>query len=1466
MSEDIFVVNVNDDEYESVDILDIESDIDLDERVHVIEVEDSESRTVETFDAFNALGEPNEQLKHQLLNGRDAADQHPIAAITGLKDKLDDIEALKTVYSNEKQSADYYEWEDGNVLQESRIGYFVSLCPDSKSIKICDGSNVFGVVVDSAAFVGGQTDIPRDYKYGLVTSVGYALVRCEMDVQVGNCVIPNSYGMAQNTSNNYGCRVIGINNINGVRYALVSLNVSIDQIDSIGDDVKLFDERLDKAEGDIVSAINVANQAHNKAQDIEHTSNEAIDKSNQAINKSEEANTKAENAFNQSQSSFEASARAEALAQSAAVTTETAKQTFVDVKKQVEDVSAHISDVETDLQESKSNIAAMEEDLKPLAEWKDDSDPNNYGISGFVAKADENEAQLGLLASFEYGNNQNIYPYTNTPANDEGVNITGDVLINGVTFTDKGDTSVLATGTASNNADFYIVEGKSFEAGEYCIFGCPNDGSIQTYCILFKQEKTDGTIESFISIGENQLYEYEVDGSGNISLGDKVDRIAVEGTNIISIWIRISSGATVNSLNFVPCLKKYYKGISGLRNQVAKNGSSIDLLTSHSFEGGSGTAGLILQVSANSAQLNNIALWQTETTKAISSIEQNVSENYAKKTEITGLIDEGVSDAKTGILDEVSKTYATQESFTNYQNSINNSFTSIKQQSDADGASIRLLASSINKHSVGEYSQAYGFTLEQAREVLEEGMVYVPTVDHTETYAYTTEVDGKEVIQQYPSSDGYHFTTGYVYKWERIENGTLSGYMWTEHINQVAFSGIKPITQIPYWYTNVADGLEDGYEPYVLYKAEYYTDENGDPITRWISVATLQGNSQNRAMSQIRQDANSIDLKVTDVQGSVAGLEASVEKAETSIGLVVAKTDGGEVINAASIVTAINNQTNETAINLNADRINLEGLITANETFSIDTDGYMRAIGGTIGGWTITDKTIYYHIANPPEGYSPTTMGLTNESPYSAAVALWSGWTGRGYTPVQGYNNYLKYYQEEQGYDLADAQKAAGDLWKSMTPFYVTHGGFLHATNANISGVINSNEGNIGGWTLRNGYLTSSQMADIDGYNVKATTSLRAVPEDPMKTYGVLGIRKQYFAKNDGSMHDDHLALLIDSEGRLYAGDGDGNRVTLYKGYVQFYRNALTGTPVWCGSLSSFDNGILFNGNNKKIYGQFTDGSKVDMIYVNSSNQIVIGGEGNSNLNGVKIYHSGAPSKSTSFNSMGIVFQYPGMELRGYNKEDSTKPLHMMSIRDNDELWIGTTVENGIENVNIYTQYGKYINFYNGANNVCSIYTESLRLNGTYGICIDDTKKSYVLRYNGSSVEVGTSNQPLNLYGKGVYSNGLSLSSDRRLKNTINDLSEKYISMIDLLSAKSYRYNEYRSSVTNCGFIAQDVISALSELGLNQEDFGGVADVYEDGSQYALDYTQFIPILWENVKKLKKQVNELEVKLEEKGE
>ena len=124
-------------------------------------------------------------------------------------------------------------------------------------------------------------------------------------------------------------------------------------------------------------------------------------------------------------------------------------------------------------------------------------------------------------------------------------------------------------------------------------------------------------------------------------------------------------------------------------------------------------------------------------------------------------------------------------------------------------------------------------------------------------------------------------------------------------------------------------------------------------------------------------------------------------------------------------------------------------------------------------------------------------------------------------------------------------------------------------------------------------------------------------------------------------------------------------------------------------------------------------------------------------------------------------------------------------------------------------------------------------------------------------IKIGNSTQLLQLIGTAITSTkAITTSSDARMKNHIADLPSKSENLFDYLDGKSFFYNGDNSTTKNYGFIAQDVLSALQKCGLSTDDFAGFCDINGDGSQYALAYEQFIPLMWNEIKRLRKALSE----------
>lgn len=112
--------------------------------------------------------------------------------------------------------------------------------------------------------------------------------------------------------------------------------------------------------------------------------------------------------------------------------------------------------------------------------------------------------------------------------------------------------------------------------------------------------------------------------------------------------------------------------------------------------------------------------------------------------------------------------------------------------------------------------------------------------------------------------------------------------------------------------------------------------EEGTIATTW--TASLN-DTQTETESIIDQKADSIELRVEETVMERVG-EDFVEK-DNIIAEINAKVDP---------------TTHTSEVQINAGAINLNGAISANETFKISTSGYMEATGGKIGGYTIYEN------------------------------------------------------------------------------------------------------------------------------------------------------------------------------------------------------------------------------------------------------------------------------------------------------------------------------------------------------------------------------------------------------------------------------------------------------------------------------------------------------------------------------
>ena len=129
--------------------------------------------------------------------------------------------------------------------------------------------------------------------------------------------------------------------------------------------------------------------------------------------------------------------------------------------------------------------------------------------------------------------------------------------------------------------------------------------------------------------------------------------------------------------------------------------------------------------------------------------------------------------------------------------------------------------------------------------------------------------------------------------------------------------------------------------------------------------------------SAIKQNADSITASVSKTYATKAGLndastkisnletwksQAALKITDSAIvSTVTSSTSWSKKADKASLISQINQSAE--SISINASKINLNGVVTANSYFCILTDGSIKSIKGTLGGWTISSDKIQSRFA-----------------------------------------------------------------------------------------------------------------------------------------------------------------------------------------------------------------------------------------------------------------------------------------------------------------------------------------------------------------------------------------------------------------------------------------------------------------------------------------------------------------------
>lgn len=495
-------------------------------------------------------------------------------------------------------------------------------------------------------------------------------------------------------------------------------------------------------------------------------------------------------------------------------------------------------------------------------------------------------------------------------------------------------------------------------------------------------------------------------------------------------------------------------------------------------------------------------------------------------------------------------------------------------------------------------------------------------------------------------------------------------------------------------------------------------------------------------------------------------------------------------------------------------------------------DGSFYTSAGRIGGWNIQPEKLLYPA---PPSTSGGVQLPDSEIKYGTGMAA----TGSQNDPAfyAGFKNigYTDPWSEPNGVD-----------WTDHTNFYVTNKGYLF-----------SNLGEIGGWEI---------------------AELR--PNNP--------IGKGFIKRNKETQRTLGMAGL-----------GDGQSVAIWVG--------CTGTP-WENSHyeQSTPFYVLESGevycNNLKIGGgeisSINCGNVIIQKINNSTSQISATQELKIGGNGAYITFKQGGSSQTNYRIKLNAYQtqwevsqwYYYLSCEDNNNQRIASPenysvtLYGKRYRDGKERWDGQVCSLTLA---VGSSQGASVSssFTTGfGEDYVLIYTTS-DYSGSYIKCITDTKvtNSETLQLSEGTLNNATHYMycDIDLVPKiATTSGGCSLgrsgeewfnircinlyrqseTSDIRVKNSLEQLDQRYEKFFDSMAPTRYKYNEGTSDRYHTGFIAQWLVENLEMAGLTTKDFAGVV-LDNPGTEHECWYLrrdEFVALNTWQIQKLKPRVSSLE--------
>ena len=595
-------------------------------------------------------------------------------------------------------------------------------------------------------------------------------------------------------------------------------------------------------------------------------------------------------------------------------------------------------------------------------------------------------------------------------------------------------------------------------------------------------------------------------------------------------------------------------------------------------------------------------------------------------------------------------------------------------------------------------------------------------------------------------------------------------------------------------------------------------------VQKTVEAAMQSDATRETLTSIISQQAGDITLEASGSLGSKAKIKLSAFGAVQTAELDLEK-----------IRQAFANDHSAVEISGGTITFNSGTLIVNSTNLQVSADGTIKATNAVLSGTATTENGDYKSELSGGRlrfSYDSVEMGGI-ASGYMSGDATTRGVAVRLEKDAK-YIGFSKANEAGEGYDMVYCISFGANV-RSRSERHI----FFGTAYFDERVVFNGGAGIYGSTTVYNSLTVKGYLVMDGNYSLKFTTST----DEQINCIGISSNDKLSVGADGYELYvyGSYVCLGHASEGEVYIRGASSN----------------------VNSLCSFHNFAYFNSNAYFLANTFISNntgvkgyndSGTDTIWalaVNSNNEVVLGdADFTTYVQGSNIAIGTGSSTIHVRSNLGIT---GAVQLKnGYGvqiKNTSGSDCYVLSFNSSNQVNVG------------HLDYAMYLRATSVTVNQgnLTVYKGSVVMSNGYGIQAKDTGGTsvYILSLNSSNqVCVGNPNYATYLRGTGVYlsSTGATVTSDRRKKNSIEELGDAYEALLDKITPVRFKFNDGTSGRFHAGFIAQEVQEALEAAGLTTQDFGGFVDINKDGEELGLIYSEFIALLLLKIKRLEQRI------------